>query len=70
MSEQLTEKDFLSALPPRHKDCNCPLCEMDKRVVESARESLFGKKTTSHLDVVATTGCKASVETLQPCRSK
>lgn len=44
MSGHLTEKDFLAALPPRHKDCNCPLCQMDKRAVEAARETLFGKK--------------------------
>lgn len=40
----LTEDDFVAALQPRHKDCNCPLCQMDKNCFESARAALFGKK--------------------------
>lgn len=42
----LTEDDFVAALQPRHKDCNCILCEMDKKCFESAREALFGKKAS------------------------
>lgn len=40
----LTEEDFVASMQPRHKDCNCILCQMDKRFFESARETLFGKK--------------------------
>lgn len=40
----LTEDDFIASMQPRHKDCDCPLCQMDKQCFESARESLFGKK--------------------------
>jgi hypothetical protein len=41
---QITEEAFLAALPPRHKDCDCVLCKMDKQVVEAARKTLFGKE--------------------------
>ena len=40
--EPLTREDMIASLPPRHKNCNCPLCEMDKQAVQSAVEALFG----------------------------
>lgn len=38
----LTRADMAASFPPRHKDCDCPLCQMDKQVLESAVEALFG----------------------------
>jgi hypothetical protein len=38
---KLTEQNFLAAQRPRHANCNCPLCHMDKSVIETAAAVLF-----------------------------
>jgi hypothetical protein len=40
---RLTEQDFRDALKPRHANCNCPLCQMDKSVIETASAVLFAE---------------------------
>lgn len=39
----LTREDMIASFQPRHKNCDCPLCQMDKRALESAVEVLFGE---------------------------
>lgn len=38
----LTRARFLDALQPRHKDCDCCLCQQDKRVIAANCALLFG----------------------------
>lgn len=44
LPKPLTEENYLAYMQPRHANCDCPLFQMDKRVIESTREYLFGKK--------------------------